>query len=266
MTLSLGWFSTGRGPGSRGLLTFILDRIRSGEIKANVEFVFSNRAQGEGEGSDEFHDLVRANGIPLITYSSRRFRREYAGEAEARRVAYDRQVMKLIRGYKPDVCVLAGYMLIVGPEMCRRYDMLNLHPALPDGPVGTWEEVIWSLIGSEAPETGAMVHLAVEEVDRGPVVAFFSLPVRGPEFAGFWGEVEGRSLREIQDGPGEELPLFKRIREEGYRREPYLLAEALKALAQGEVVISEGRVLDAKGDVVDGVSLTERIEQVLRGL
>jgi len=71
-----------------------------------------------------------------------------------------------------DLCVLAGYMLIVGPEMCTRFNMINLHPAAPGGPTGTWQDVIWQLIKQRARETGVMMHLVTPELDRGPVVSY----------------------------------------------------------------------------------------------
>jgi folate-dependent phosphoribosylglycinamide formyltransferase PurN len=64
--------------------------------------------------------------------------------------------MERLTGFNPDINVLAGYMLIVGAEMCQRYDMINLHPAIPGGPKGTWREVIWKLIETGASETGPL--------------------------------------------------------------------------------------------------------------
>ena len=51
--------------------------------------------------------------------------------------------MDLLVPYRLGLLVMAGYMLIVSPAMCRRYALLNLHPALPGGPTGTWQQVIW---------------------------------------------------------------------------------------------------------------------------
>ena len=174
--LTVGWFSTGRGEGSLGLLRFIQERISLGDIDARIQFVFSNREPGEAEGSDRFFQQVRDYNIPLVNFSSQRFRRQRGGRFADHRPEYDREVMARLGESSPDVCVLAGYMLIVGSEMCRRYTMLNLHPALPTGPAGTWQEVIWELIESRADRTGAMVHLATEELDNGPVIAYFHLP------------------------------------------------------------------------------------------
>ena len=261
--LSIGWFSTGRGQGSLGLLRFIQERISQGVIDADIQFVFSNREPGEADGSDHFLDQVRSYSIPLTTCSSRKFRRSVGGDFASHRIEYDREVLKRLEGFAPDVCVLAGYMLIVGGEMCRKYTMLNLHPALPTGPVGTWQEVIWSLIESEASETGAMTHLVTEEVDRGPVVSCFTMPITGGAWERHWNEVNGKNAQRLKSDYGEDLPLFQAIRQEEYKREPYLLATTLSALAKGEIRIKNGEALDSKGSRIQGVCLNSEIEEAL---
>ena len=261
--LNVGWFSTGRGEGSLGLLRFVQERIIGGEVDARIRFVFSNREPGEGEGSDRFFRQVRSYGLPLVNFSSRKFRRETGGTIAGSRLEYDREVMARLEAFSPDVCVLAGYMLIVGPEMCRRYTMLNLHPALPTGPIGTWQEVIWHLIESRADRTGAMVHLVTEDVDRGPVVSYFTLPILGGRFDECWKEIEemkGSSLSEQREAHGEELPLFRLIRQEEYRREPYLLAATLNAVAEGVVKVLDDCVLDSTGKPAQGVGLCLDVE------
>ena len=263
--LKVGWFSTGRGPGSRGLLQFIQRRIERGLLDASISFVFCNREWGEAEGSDTFFRLVDGFRLPLVTLSSRRFARERGGRFVQCRSAYDLSVRDLLQGYDLDVCMLAGYMLIVGPELWRHWPMLNLHPALPDGPKGTWQDVIWQLVEARATHTGAMVHLANDDLDRGPVVAYFTLPITGPDFRPLWDETAGMSVEGLRQVPGEDLPLFQRIREEGYLREPYLIAETLQALAQGKVSVRHGTVRDAEGKLVQGVCLDAEIEAELRG-
>ncbi|MBI4298356.1 MAG: hypothetical protein HY666_01160 [Chloroflexi bacterium] len=265
MTLTLGWFSTGRGEGSRGLLAMAHENILSGKLDAQIQFVFSNREPGEAEGSDQFFALVKSFGIPLVTLSSRRFRREHGGGPfSEHRLAFDRQAMKLLEGFSPDLSVLAGYMLIAGPELCRKYDMINLHPALPGGPVGTWQEVIWKLIETRAAETGAMIHVATEELDEGPTVSYCSFPIRGEVFDPFWKEVEGHSIEEIKVREGEEMPLFKLIRREGVNRERPLLLETLKAIAQGRIQVRRGRVLDSQGRPAKSFSMNDEIEEILK--
>ena len=264
----IGWFSTGRGEGSRGLLRFVQDRILRSQLDAQIQFVFSNRAPGEAEGSDEFFQLVTGYDIPLHTQSSSHFRRIRGGSLASHREEFDRQVMTLLGDYQVDVCVLAGYMLIVGGAMCRQYSLLNLHPALPDGPIGTWQEVIWALIEQKASHTGAMTHLATEDVDRGPVVSYCTASITGGEFGAHWDELEQLDLGMVKSSPGEAYPLFQLIRQAEYRREPYLLLETLRALAEGHLAIRGFEVLDSSGQPLTrsapgGLCLDSDIERAM---
>ena len=264
MTLHLGWFSTGRGPGSYGMLQRVLQAIDAGELDANIQFVFSNRERGEGEGSDRFFDLVESRGIPLANYSFRKFRRDHSGEFDAHRAAYDARVLELLNPYKPDLCVLAGYLLILGPALCRAYTYLNLHPALPDGPKGLWQSVIWELITRQADESGVMVFRVIEEVDEGPPVAFTQFSLRGLRFDALWAQVAGQNTAALQAAQGEDHPLVQAIRQEGLRREPPLLLETIKAFARGELRIQGGEVVGAQGDAISPRDLTEQVEAALR--
>ena len=267
--LRIGWFATGRGEGSRGLLRFVADAISAGKLDATIEFVFSNREPGEAEGSDTFFELARSYGFPLVTLSSSRYRREHGGGPMTRhRTGYDREVLRLLSAYQPDVCALAGYMLICSGELCRRYPLLNLHGALPDGPTGTWQSVIWELIETGATRTGAMIHMATEEVDRGPVLSYCTVPIVGGAFDGERRAQAGRSVAQVQSEEGEENGLFRLIRAEGYRREPYLLLATLGAVSDGRVRVRPGEALDAKGEPwsdthAAGLDLTAEIEATI---
>ena len=269
--LNIGWFSTGRGEGSRGLLRFVQERIERGLLEARIQFVFSNRDRGQAQGSDQFLQLVDSYNLPLVTRSSARFRRSRSSSglswAELR-PEYDRLVIEDLKDFQPDVCVLAGYMLIFSGEMCRRYPLLNLHPALPDGPIGAWQEVTWELIRQRATRTGAMIHLATEELDRGPVVSYCTVPIAGPEFDQGWRELEGANLEEVRANRGEELPLFQQIRQAQYRREPNLIFETLRAVANGRIIIQYGMVLDQQGNSLSattppGLCLDKELERAM---
>jgi folate-dependent phosphoribosylglycinamide formyltransferase PurN len=268
--LNIGWFSTGRGEGSRGLLNFVQKRLVETGANARINFVFSNRARGEADGSDEFFSLVDGYGIPLVTHSSAEFRKQINGRFSDHREEFDQQVMDKLEGQEADVCVLAGYMLIVGGKMCRQYPLLNLHPALPDGPIGTWQEVVWKLIETKATTTGAMVHLATEEVDRGPVVSYVAVPITGPGFDEHWESLKGKDLEAVKKTEGEDFALFQAIRREQYRREPYLLFETLRAVSQGEISVNGGQVLDASGaplsrTMPNGLCLDNQIAEAMAG-
>ena len=267
--LTLGWFSTGRGEGSLGLLQWVQGAIERGELPAQIQFVFSNREKGEAEGSDRFFRQVHDYGIPLLTLSSQRFRRELGGGPFSRqRLGFDREVMKRLEGYEPDLCVLAGYGLITDVEMCNRYTMLNLHPALPGGPVGTWQQVIWTVIEEKAQEAGAYIHLATEDLDRGPVLTYYSFSLHGPllgsDFDELWRQIEGRSVGDLKATEGEDLPLFQFIRQEGLRRERPLLLSTLKAFAEGEIRLEGRRPVDGRGSPIGGLCLNDAIERALQ--
>lgn len=264
----IGWFSTGRGPGSRGLLSAVYNAIKGGDIKAEIEFVFCSREPGEAEGSDQFIALVRKYDLPLVFFSYRKFRARVAGPRQsgtlpAWRLDYDREIMTRLEKFQPDLCVLAGYMLIVGGEMCQKYRMINLHPATPGGPKGTWHEVIWQLIESRAPESGVMMHLVTPELDRGPVVTYCTYPIRGKPFDQYRQEINEKSLPCIKETPGEDNALFKLIREHGVARELPLIIATIKAFSEGKVKVVAGRVIDAQGKIIRGYDLTNEINGIV---
>ena len=263
--IDIGWFSTGRGEGSLGLLQTVQDAILRGELDARIQFIFSNREPGEAEGSDRFFQKASDYDIPLVTFSSQEFRRSRGGGPFSRhRLEFDREVMKQLEDYEPDLCVLAGYMLITDTELCNRYTMLNFHPAPPNGPVGTWQDVIWRLIEDSAEEAGGYIHLATEDLDRGPVLTWYSFPIRGGAFDPLWQQTLGLSTEFLKTSQGERLSLFQLIREEGVKRERPLLLETLKAFAQGDIRVEGRRVVDGSGNPSDGLCLNEAIDTAIR--
>jgi folate-dependent phosphoribosylglycinamide formyltransferase PurN len=266
MMYQLGWFSTGRDKAARDLLTVAQRSIALGEIQADITFVFCNREPGESKESDLFQKLVESYGLPLVCFSSKEFKTNQPRLSPRWRLSYDREVMKRLESFSPDLCVLAGYMLIVGAEMCRKYHMINLHPAAPGGPKGTWQEVIWQLIDSEAEETGVMMHLVTPELDMGPPVAYCTFPIKGKPFDKYWPEIEGQSMAEVKQSQGESNRLFKLIRRHGLAREFPLIIATLKAFSQGKVRIKEGKVVDAAGKPIKGYNLTDEIDKLVKGV
>ena len=255
----LGWFSTGRDKAARDLLTVVQRSIALREIEAELAFVFCNREPGEARESDLFLKLVESYRLPLVCFSSRNFKADRGIEW---RLSYDREVMKRLQSFHPDLCVLAGYMLIVGEEMCQHYNMINLHPAAPGGPKGTWQEVIWQLIDSKSEETGVMMHLVTPELDMGPPVTYCTFPIRGKPFDKYWQEIAGQSVEEIKKGQGENNPLFKLIRKHGLAREFPLIISTLKAFSQGNVKITgDKKLVDAEGKPIKGYNLTDEINR-----
>ena len=259
----LGWFSTGRDKAARDLLTVAQRSIALGEIRAEITFVFCNREPGESKDSDLFHKLVKSYGLPLVSFSSHRFKTD---KGSVWRLDYDREVMNLLQGFEADLCVLAGYMLIVGEEMCQRYNMINLHPAAPGGPKGSWQEVIWQLIDSQAEDTGVMMHLVTPQLDEGPPVAYCTFSIRGKPFDKYWAEIKGQPLEEIKKRQGENNRLFRLIRKHGLAREFPLIISTLKAFSQGKVRIEKGKVVGAAGRPINGYNLTDEIDKQVAGV
>ena len=136
---------------------------------------------------------------------------------------YDRHLYEQIQQHSPDVGMLAGYMLVITDVICDHLPCLNLHPALPDGPIGTWQQVIHELIARRADRSGMVLQRVTTELDRGPTVTWAQYPIRGPEFDPLWNQ--------FGDDPESETLLFHAIRDAGASREPAFILQSLQALA-----------------------------------
>jgi len=268
----IGWFSTGRDKAARDLLETIINSIIPGEIEAEIAFVFSSREPGESPESDLFIRLAESYQLPLVSFSYQKFKSgqaaastEQAGAMPDWRLDYDREVMVRLQDFHPNLCVLAGYMLIVGKEMCQKYNMINLHPAAPGGPAGTWQEVIWQLINGKATETGVMMHLVTPELDKGPAVTYCTFPIRGEPFDEYWQDME-KLPPNSPERHSEDNPLFKLIRQHGLAREFPLIKATLKAFSQGQVsVTADRRIIDADENPISEYNLTEEINELVKG-
>ena len=276
--LKFGWFSTGRGEGSRRLLQAVQQSISNGDIDGKIGFVFCNREPGESEQTDMFFRLVQSYQIPLVYFSSKKFKERLPAktnsgqeppissasphnsspDAPAKenpsqqrwRILYDREIDTRIKKFAPNICVMAGYMLILGEELCQQYTMINIHPAPPGGPVGTWREVMWKLIEQKAEQAGAMMHLVTPELDRGPVISYCSFPIKGLPFDSYW-------QKDDRDG------LFALIRQYELAREFPLIISTIKALSHGDISIKDNMVIDAHGKPVKGYDLSKIIDKLV---
>jgi phosphoribosylglycinamide formyltransferase 1 len=165
---------------------------------------------------------------------------------EAWRDAFHFIVSEQLKAFDLDVLVLAGYMLVISADMCERFAMLNLHPALPGGPVGTWQQVIWELLGGDARETGVLINLVTSELDRGPVISYCSFPIVGGAFDPLWMQFrrkrERRGIGAVSIDEGEREPLFAEIRHRGVLREIPLLYQTVRQLAEGRLAVVDKEV------------------------
>ncbi|MDA0301133.1 MAG: formyltransferase family protein [Chloroflexi bacterium] len=261
MTLRVGWYTTARGAGSRGMFLAVRNAIDSGTLDARFAHIFCNRAQGEDVATDQFFGLVHDTGAPLVTLSSVRFRREHGGERSKPnealpewREAFDHEIARLVDPHAAQVGVLAGYMLIFTPRFVTTHPILNLHPALPKGPAGTWREVIRHLIRTGADESGAMIHLAIPEVDAGPVAAFCRYSIRGGDYDALWDAIGDPAA--LDDNTIDTSALASMMRGAQMAHEAPLLVSALQAFADGRMLALPGRILDAQGGDAPPLDLT----------
>lgn len=243
--LRVAWLTTGRGPGSFGAFDYVLRAVRDG-LPIEVAVLFLNRELGESEATDRLAAFAKEHGINVAALSSVGFRKAHGGKLsrpgappEPWRFEYDAAVANMLARFDFEVGVMFGYMLIATAPLHLRFPFINDHPALPDGPIGTYQEVIRQLIATSARESGCMVNTVTSDVDRGPVVSYCRFPTRDAENESLWVAARGDATG---DAAGvQESPLFRDIRSRGVRRERPFLVETLRGLAEGRLKASAHR-------------------------
>jgi phosphoribosylglycinamide formyltransferase-1 len=286
MTLRMGWFSTGRDPAARNLLQTVHEDLVKNRIPASIDWIFCHRDTGDAEPNEEyfererFFDLAAQLDIPCATLSHVRFMPDLRkkGIAESRSAAdaapaleewrnrYGAEVMKTVNVLpRADIIVMAGYMLILGDPELEGLVLVNIHPALPWGPRGTWQEVIHQLIAEDANEQGIMVHMVTKDLDRGPVISYCRFPIKGEGWDDLWRRWQTDIGADASRETRETHPLFRKIRLEGEVRELLLLRSAIRELSYGNITIRD-RTIWAGGTLQEaGVELTETIEALVEG-
>lgn len=237
---SFGWWSTGRDQEARILFETVLKAIDSGLIPGKIAYCFISREPGESHASDEFFTSCAVTDVPVRSLSAAKYKPELRKkDREQWRNEYHHEVINLLDDFNVDLVVLAGYMWVVSSEVCSDFSVINLHPALPGGPVGTWQEVIWELLEQRLDSTGVMMHLVTPELDKGPPVTFCSFKIRGGKWDEMWDQFESDfsrlGMQGIKNDWGESYPLFAEIRREGMKRELPLIVYTLRSMAAGKV-------------------------------
>lgn len=248
--MKIAWLTTGRGPGSYGALEYTIDAIDNG-LPIEIAVVFINRDRGEYEATDALIAMLESRGVPVETLSSVAYRKAKGGKIgkpgeplQPWRFEYDTEVAARLAKYDFELGVMFGYMLIATEPLFSSFTFINDHPALPDGPIGTYQEVIAELMRTGAPESGCMMNMVTGDVDRGPAISFCRFTIRDEETEPLWEAfvAEGPSagpLAEIM-----ETPLYALIRALGVTRERPFLVETLRAVAEGELVIPPAEPVD----------------------
>src|ERR1700730_5061647 len=98
------------------------------------------------------------------------------------------QLLALLRKFRIDLVVLAGYLKRIPTSVIREYAgrIVNIHPArLPafggEGMYGA--RVHEAVIASGTKESGVTVHMVDDDYDRGPIIAQWRVPVEKSDTA-----------------------------------------------------------------------------------
>jgi len=148
------------GQGSN--LAYILKQLHGRKLE--VVAAMTNNAEAEGI------EIARSYGVPVEVIDHRDF---------ADREAFDRELVKRIGEYRPDLTVLAGFMRILTPVFTESVRAINLHPSLLprhrglNAIVKSWED--------EYPEGGVTVHWVSSELDGGEIILQYELEKEGFE-------------------------------------------------------------------------------------
>lgn len=139
-------------------------------LAGEIVLVVANRAASAGL------EVARQAGIQTHYFPLKPYK-----DAGKSREAYDRDLAALIRGYAPDLTVLAGWMHILSAGFIEALNghVINLHPALPGQFAGAnaIERAYQAYQRGEITQTGCMVHYVVPEVDAGPVIDYATVPI-----------------------------------------------------------------------------------------
>jgi phosphoribosylglycinamide formyltransferase-1 len=141
--------------GSGSNLQSIIDKLHRGEAGIEISLVISDNPKAYGLKRAENAGIPTAV-FPMADYENRE--------------AHDAAMADELARREIDLVVLAGYMLIVTPELLNRFPqkVVNLHPALlPSFPGGTPVE---DTMAYGVRITGVTVHFVDEGTDTGPII------------------------------------------------------------------------------------------------
>ncbi|MCI8377702.1 MAG: phosphoribosylglycinamide formyltransferase [Lachnospiraceae bacterium] len=188
-------------------LQAIMDAIDNKLIRdTEIALVISNK--------ENAFALARARkaGIPAQCISPK---------AYATREAFGEAMVAILREYKVDLVVLAGYLVIIPKILVKNYPdkIINIHPSLIPAHCGMGYyglKVHESVLAAGNKVTGATVHFVDEEADHGPILLQKAVDVR-----------EGDTPEVLQ----------KRVMEQA---EWKILPYAIDLIGQGRVEIVDG--------------------------
>ena len=194
-------------------LQAIIDRVKDGSITNTViAGVISNNRNA--------YALKRAekNGIPSKCISPKDY--------ETREI-FNEKLLEAVNGYEPDLVVLAGFLVVIPPEMIAQYRnrMINIHPSLIPSFCGKGYyglKVHEAALQRGLKVVGATVHFVDEGTDTGPIIL--------------------QKAVEVEQGDTPEI-LQRRVMEQA---EWKILPRAIDLIANGRVTVEGSHAVISK--------------------
>ncbi|MDM8211432.1 phosphoribosylglycinamide formyltransferase [Mediterraneibacter glycyrrhizinilyticus] len=187
-------------------LQAIIDSVKDGTI-TNTQIV------GVISNNKNAYALKRAeeNDIPSVCVSPKDF--------ETRDI-FNEKLLEAVDSYEPDLVVLAGFLVVIPPEMIKKYEnrMINIHPSLIPSFCGKGYyglKVHEAALARGVKVVGATVHFVDEGTDTGPIIL--------------------QKAVEIQQGDTPEV-LQRRVMEQA---EWKILPKAIDLIANGKVRVDD---------------------------
>ena len=194
-------------------LQAILDAVDNGKItNAEVVAVISNN---EGAYAIE---RAKNHGVPAFVVTPK---------AYETRDAFNEALLETIKACKPDLIVLAGFLVKIPAAMIEAYrnKIINIHPSLIPSFCGVGFyglKVHEAALARGVKITGATVHFVDEGMDSGPIIL--------------------QKAVEVEKGDTPEV-LQRRVMEQA---EWKILPHAIDLIANGKVTVKDGRVSIAR--------------------
>lgn len=142
----------------------------------------------------------------------------------ADRATFNQEFLEKMDELNPDLIVLAGFLVVIPPEMIAKYRnrIINIHPSLIPSFCGTGYyglKVHEKALARGVKVSGATVHFVDEGTDTGPIIA--------------------QKAVEIKQGDTPEV-LQRRIMEQA---EWVIMPKAIDDIANGRIKVEEGKVI-----------------------
>lgn len=191
-------------------LQAIIDAVESGRI-TNTELV---AVVSNNKGAYALERAKKA-GIKDVVVSPKDF---------DTREEFNKALIETVDSLKVDLIVLAGYLVVIPPEMIDKYEnrIINIHPSLIPSFCGTGFyglKVHEAALARGVKVVGATVHFVDKGTDTGPIILQKAVAVE-----------EGDTPKILQ----------QRVMEQA---EWILLPQAIDLIANDKVVVVDGRVV-----------------------